>query len=174
MFDKLIEFLISIIDHINPIVIVKEYEEAVLLRFGRFKRVLTKGLHFKYPFFDMFVSQHTMWTTLTLPAQSLVTNDGQDIVIKSMVKFRVNDVKIFCLELYDSTDAVSDISQGIIKGIVMEKDWSLCISNDLDTLLTRKIKSAVKKYGVEVEQVTLTDIAKIKTIRLINENIING
>ena len=174
MFDKLIEFLISIIDHINPIVIVKEYEEAVLLRFGKFKKVLPKGLHLKYPFFDMFVSQHTMWTTLTLPAQSLVTKDGHDIVIKSMVKFRVFDVKIFCLELYDSTDAVSDISQGIIKGIVMESEWERCISNGIDTLLTKKIRSEVKKYGVEISQVTLTDIAKIKTIRLINENIING
>ncbi len=169
MFDKLIDFCISIIDHINPIFIIREYQEAVFLRNGKFKKVLSKGIHFKYPFVDEYIQQHIMLTTLTLPSQSLVTKDGKDIVIKSVVKYRIKDVKVFCLELFDSVDAISDISQGIIKEIIMDRDWDSCISNDIDNLLTKKIRSEVKKYGVEIEQVTLTDIAKIRTIRLINE-----
>lgn len=174
MFDKLIDFLISIIDHINPFVIVKEYQEAVLLRNGKFKRIMKKGLHLKYPFIDEYIQQHILWTTLTLPSQSLVTKDGYDIVVKSVVKYRIFDVKVFCLELFDSVDAISDISQGTIKTIIMASEWDKCIDNGLDNLLTKKIRSEVKKYGVEIDQVTLTDIAKIKTIRLINESIING
>lgn len=174
MLDKLIDFLLSIIDHINPFFIVKEYESAVLLRYGKYKRVLGSGFHLKWPFIDMYISQHTMWTTLTLPAQSLVTKDGHDIVVKSVVKYRICNVKVFCLELFDSVDAISDISQGTIKTIIMDSDWDKCIDNGIDTLLTKKIRSEVRKYGVEISQVTLTDIAKIKTIRLINENIVAG
>lgn len=169
MFDKLIDFLISIIDHVNPFVIVKEYQEAVLLRNGKFKKVWTKGFHLKVPFIDEYIQQHTMITTLTLPAQSLVTLDGSNIVVKSVVKYRIADVKTFCLELFDNVDAVSDISQGLIKSNIMASNWDKCIDNDMDNLLSKKIRAEVKKYGVEIIQVTLTDIAKIRTIRLINE-----
>ena len=51
----------------------------------------------------------------------------------------------------------------------MNNDWSFCKNNELDNLLSKKIRAEVKKYGVDVEQVTLTDIAKIRTIKLINE-----
>lgn len=169
MFDKLIDFLISIIDHVNPFVIVKEYQEAVLLRNGKFKKVWIKGFHLKLPFIDEYIQQHIMLTTLTLPAQSLVTKDGHNIVIKAVVKYKIVDVKTFCLELFDSVDAISDISQGIIKNVVMGSDWEKCIDNDIDNLITKKVRSEIKKYGVEITQVTLTDIAKIRTIRLINE-----
>ena len=169
MFDKLIDYLIGIIDQVNPIFIIKDYEQAVLLRKGRFKKILEPGVHLKWPFFDMFISQHTMLTTLTLPAQSLVTFDDNNIVIKSVVKFKIVDVKVFCLELFDSVDAISDISQVIIKEVIMNSEWDKCISNDLDNVITKKVRSEIKKYGVFVEHVTLTNIAKIRTIRLINE-----
>lgn len=174
MLDKLIDFLLGLIDHINPFVIVKEYEQAVLLRNGKFKKVWDAGLHFKLPFIDMHIEQHTMWTTLTLPAQSLVTDDEQNIVVKSVVKYRISDVKTFCLELYDNVDAISDISQGVIKYILMSKNWEDCIGDDIDNLITKKIRAEVKKYGVEIGQVTLTDIAKIRTMRIINEKINNS
>lgn len=169
MFDKLIDFIISIIDNINPVFIIREFQEAVFLRNGRFKKVLVKGMHFKWPFIDEYIQQHVIWTTLTLPSQSLVTADGHDIVIKSMVKYRVKDVKVFILEVFDSTDAISDLSQGIIKSVIMGSTWEMCGNNDLDAFITKKIKAEMKRWGVEVGQVTLTDIAKIRTIRLINE-----
>jgi regulator of protease activity HflC (stomatin/prohibitin superfamily) len=115
-----------------------------------------------------------MWTTLTLPAQSLVTADGENIVVKSVIKYRIVDVKTFCLELFDSVDAISDISQGIIKFLIMKNNWEQCRGDEIDNEITKKIRASVKKYGVEIDQVTLTDIAKIRTIRLINESITNG
>lgn len=169
MFDKLIDFVISIIDHINPFFIVREFQEAVFLRNGKFKKVLKAGFHLKLPFIDEYIQQHIMLTTLTLPAQSLVTKDGHNIVIKAVVKYRIVDVETFCLELFDSVDAISDISQGIIKNVIMGSDWEKCIDNDIDNLITKKVRTEIKKYGVEITQVTLTDIAKIRTIRLINE-----
>lgn len=174
MLDKLIDFIMSLYDHINPFIIVREYQEAVLLRNGKFQKILKKGLHLKIPFIDEYEAQHIVWTTLTLPAQSLVTADGYDVVIKAIVKYKVFDVKIFTLEVFDSIDAISDISQGKIKTIITERSWSEITDNELDNILTKKIKAEVRKYGVEVGQVTLTDLAKIKTLRLINEGNIIG
>jgi regulator of protease activity HflC (stomatin/prohibitin superfamily) len=173
MFDKLVELLTNWWIEIKPIVIIRDYEEAVLLRFGIFKGVLKPGLHFKIPMFDEVIDQHVVVTTLSLDAQSLYTKDKQNIVVKGLVKYRISDVKIFLLEVYDAQDALSDMSSSIIKNVIMSMTLDECTDSELDNTLTKKVRVEARKWGVEVQQVTLTDIAPIRSIRLINDNFIN-
>ena len=119
MLDSLIQWLTSIIEHISPFVIVKQYENGIQLRFGKYMRSLNPGLYIKIPFIDEILTQHVVLTTLSLPAQSLVTSDNKNIVVEAMVKYKITDAQIFLLEVYDSVDAVSDISQGIIKELII-------------------------------------------------------
>lgn len=173
MFDKLVELLTNWWLELKPIVIIRDYEEAVLLRFGKFKQVLKPGLHFKIPMFDEVIDQHVVVTTLSLDAQSLYTKDKQNIVVKGLVKYKIADVKIFLLEVYDAQDAISDMSQSIIKNVIMSMTLEECTDVELDNTLTKKVRVEAKKWGVEVQQVTLTDLAPIRSIRLINDNFLN-
>jgi regulator of protease activity HflC (stomatin/prohibitin superfamily) len=173
MFDKLVELLTNWWIELKPIVIIRHYEEAVLLRFGKFKSVLKPGIHFKIPMFDEVIDQHVVVTTLSLDAQSLYTIDKQNIVVKGLVKYRIADVKIFLLEVWDAQDAISDMSQSIIKNIIMSMTLDECTDSELDNALTKKVRVEARKWGVEVQQVTLTDIAPIRSIRLINDNFLN-
>ena len=162
MLDKLFEFLSQWISDLLPVVIVPSYEEGVLLRFGKFKKVLHPGVHFKIPFGDEVIRQHVVVTTLSLPAQSLYTGDKQ-----------ISDVKIFLLEVYDAQDALSDMTLGIIKNIIISLPAEKCIDPELDNILTKKVRTEAKKWGVEIQQVTLTDVAPIRSYRLINDMISN-
>lgn len=173
MFDKLVELLIGWWIEIKPIVIIRDYEEAVLLRFGIFKRVFKPGLHFKIPFFDEVIDQHVVITTLSLDAQSLYTKDKQNIVVKGVIKYRIADVKIFLLEVWDAQDALSDMSASIIKNVIMSMTLDECTDSEIDNLLTKKVRVEAKKWGVEVQQVTLTDLAPIRSFRLINDTFTN-
>lgn len=173
MFDKLVELLTNWWIELKPMVIIRDYEEAVLLRFGIFKRVLKPGIHFKIPMFDEVIDQHVVVTTLSLDAQSLYTKDKQNIVVKGLVKYRIADVKIFLLEVYDAQDAISDMSQSIIKNVIMSMTLEECTDSELDNTLTKKVRVEAKKWGVDVQQVTLTDLAPIRSIRLINDNFLN-
>ena len=170
MFDKLIEILSHWWLQIVPFVIVRDYEEAVLLRFGKFKKLLKPGLHLKLPLFDEVIEQHMVVTTLSLDAQSLYTKDRQNIVIKGVVKYKIADVKTFLLEVYDAQDALSDMSQSIIKNVIMSMTLEECTDMELDNTLTKKVRVEARKWGVEVQQVTLTDLAPIRSFRLINDN----
>lgn len=173
MFDKLVELLTNWWLEIKPIVIVRDYEEAVLLRFGIFKRVLKPGLHFKIPFFDEVIDQHVVVTTLSLDAQSLYTLDKQNIVVKGVIKYKISDVKTFLLEVYDAQDALSDMSQSIIKNVIMSMTMDECTDSELDNTLTKKVRVEARKWGVEVQQVTLTDLAPIRSFRFINDSFLN-
>jgi regulator of protease activity HflC (stomatin/prohibitin superfamily) len=173
MFDKLVELIMNWIDQLLPVVIIPSYEEGVQLRFGKFKKVLHPGIHFKLPFGDEILHQHVVVTTLSLPAQSLYTLDKQNFVVKGVVKYKIADVKTFLLEVYDAKDALSDMTMSIIKNIVISIPAEKCIDPELDNLLTKKARVEAKKWGVDIQQVTLTDVAPIRSYRLINDVISN-
>jgi len=173
MFDKLIELLSTWWNYITPVVIIPTYEEAVLLRFGHFKKLLHPGLHVKLPILDEVLAHHVVVTTLSLAAQSLYTRDKQNIVVKGVIKYRIADVKIFLLEVFDAQDALADITQSIIKNIVISTTIDDCIDPEMDNILTKKVRVEARKWGVDVQQVTLTDIAPIRSFRIINDSFLN-
>lgn len=173
MFDKLIDIIVQWIENFLPVVIVPSYEEGVHLRFGKFKRVISSGIYFKIPLFDEVIRQHVVVTTLSLPAQSLYTLDKQNFVVKGVVKYKIADVKTFLLEVYDAKDALSDMTMSIIKNIVISIPAEKCIDPELDNLLTKKTRVEAKKWGVDIQQVTLTDVAPIRSFRLLNDIVTN-
>jgi regulator of protease activity HflC (stomatin/prohibitin superfamily) len=173
MFDRLIDLISDWIEKIIPFFIVMEYEEAVVLRFGKFHKVAKPGLHFRIPIVDEFMTNHVVVTTLSLPPQSLYTKDKQNIVVKGVIKYRIADVQTFLLEVYDAQDALSDMTQSIIKNVVMDKSLEECIDTEIDNLLSKKARVEAKKWGVEIQQVTLTDLAPIRSFRLINDTVVN-
>lgn len=173
MFDKLIEILTTFWSYLTPAVIIPSYEEGVLLRFGRFKKVLGPGFHVKLPLFDEVLMQHVVVTTLSLASQSLYTKDKQNIVVKGVIKYKIADVKTFLLEVFDAQDALADMTQSIIKNIIISLTLEECIDSDIDNLLTKKARVEARKWGVDIQQVTLTDIAPIRSFRIINDSILN-
>jgi regulator of protease activity HflC (stomatin/prohibitin superfamily) len=173
MFDRLIDLISNWLEKIVPFFIVMEYEKAVVLRFGKFHKVAKPGLHFRIPIVDEFMTNHVVVTTLSLPPQSLYTKDKQNIVVKGVIKYRIADVQTFLLEVYDAQDALSDMTQSIIKNVVMDKSLEECIDTEIDNLLSKKARVEAKKWGVEIQQVTLTDLAPIRSFRLINDTVVN-
>lgn len=173
MFDKLVDFLLSIIYDLLPLFFVKEYNKAVIMRCGKFHRVGEPGLNWKIPFFEMYDVKTVVTTTLTIPTQSLTTKDNKKIVAKAVVKYNIFDIKKFILDVYDGYDAIGDTAQGIVKEAIMEREWSECLDNRLDNHITIKLRAAVKQWGIEVEKVTLTDLSVMNSLRLFNEQIMN-
>lgn len=173
MFDKLLDFITNWIEQFLPVFIIRHYEMGVLLRLGKYKNTLSPGWYFKIPFADEVIVQHVVVTTLSLPPQSLYTKDKQNIVVKGLVKYKISDVKIFLLEVYDAQDAIADMTQSIIKNIVMDKTLEECIDSEIDNTLTKKARVEARKWGVEIQQVTLTDLAPIRSFRIINDTVIN-
>lgn len=174
MFDRLIDVITEWWAYLMPAIIIPNYEEAVLLRNGKFVKVLGPGFHVKLPIFDEVISHHVVVTTLSLPAQSLYTQDKQNIVVKGVVKYKISDVKIFLLEVFDAQDALADMTQSIIKNIIITTPLETCLDLELDNILTKKARVEARKWGVDIQQVTLTDIAPIRSYRIINDSVLNN
>ena len=169
MFDKLIGLIIDFAESLLPFVVIREYQDGVLLRLGRYRRTMTPGLHFIIPFVDHVEHVVTVWTTVTLPVQSVVTSDGKLIVVKGMVKYRVSDAKVYTLEAYDANDALSDTGCGAIFNAIHERTYQECVTEDIAKAITTELKKEAKMWGITVKTVTLTDFGEVRSIRLFNE-----
>lgn len=169
MIDRLIDFLLGFVEKLLPIVIVNEYDGGVMLRGGRYiKNLIGGNWYLKIPFWDEPITTTIVTTTLALPEQSLTTLDGKQIVAKAVVKYKISDVEIFLLQTWDASDALSDTTQGVIKQVITEQDFSN-INNDIDKEITTKAKREAKRWGIEIERVTLTNFGEIMSVRLFNE-----
>jgi hypothetical protein len=65
------------------------------------------------------------------------------------------------------------MTQSIIKNIIVSTPLEECIDPEIDNLLTKKVRVEARKWGVDIQQVTLTDIAPIRSFRILNDTILN-
>lgn len=170
MIDKLLDFLLAFLDQFLPFKVVNQTDKGVILRFGKFIKVVEPGIHFKIPFADEILPHTVLWSTMSLSSQSLTTKDKRCVVVKGVIKYRIVDVETFLLEVWDAIDALSDMTQGIIFDIVKEKTWEELQTTDLKKEITKKVRVESKRWGIEVETVTLSDFAEITSIRLLNDS----
>lgn len=169
MGEKLIDILIEWIEWIKPFYMMSEFDKGVLLRFGKYKKTLESGLHFKVPFIDEVLSRTVVLTTTSLPSQSLTTIDGKDIVVQSIIKYEISDVKINLLEVTDVTDGLVDNTMAIIKKVITERTKDECLRNDLDDIITKKSRHESKKWGIYVHSVNLVSISSIRSYRVFGD-----
>lgn len=170
MFDKIIDFIISVWDKITFFTIVKQYQQGAWLRCGKLRKIVQPGIHFKIPVIDEIDCYHVLTTAMTLEAQSITTKDDKEVVVKAIIKYRTADLSKFFTHVFDAVEAISDVSMGIIRGIIAKKTWEECKDDSIDNEITKKVRIEAKKWGLEVESVTLSDLSRMRSIRLLSIN----
>lgn len=169
--DKIIEFLLGLISDLMPFYVVNVYEKTVVLRGGKIHRVKDQGFYWKIPFLDNPVSYMIATTTMETPVQSLITKDGRSVSIKTIIKYYLSDVELHTTAIYDATDAVSDLTQGHVMSETNSLNYEECRDTAaLGNTITKKVRNEVKRYGIYIEQITLTNFIETRNYRLFNEN----
>jgi regulator of protease activity HflC (stomatin/prohibitin superfamily) len=166
--EKLIEKLLEVWDQLMPFFVIDYYDRGVRKRMGIPKGVLQPGFHWKVPFADEILTCMVKATTLNTTEQSLTTADNISIVIRAALKYEIEDVETVLLEVNSPKDALSDMVQGIIASKVMSRAWAECTVDSLLPEISRSVKLESKRWGIKVISVVITDLAIMKSIRLLN------
>jgi len=167
MFDKLVALIERFGYQLMPFVIIEEWNEAVQLRFGKFIKVLYPGIHFKIPFFDSIVECPVITQSVNLPSQTLTTLDEQSIVLKSIIRYKVSNIRTYLLGVMHANDVLIDTTQGMIRDVVELTTWDDLV--DVNETITNKVKEYVVRWGIEVEAVTITDLGIVKSFRIFGD-----
>ena len=167
MLDKLVDLLVRFGRDMLPFVIIEQWNAAVQLRYGKWIKNLSGGIHFKIPFFDSIIECPVITQSVNVPSQTLTTLDEQSIVLKSIIRYRVSNVRTYLLNVMHATDVLIDTTQGMIRDIVELTTWNGLV--DVNHQITEEVKDFVIKWGIEVEAVTITDLGIVKSFRIFGD-----
>lgn len=167
MLDKLIDFLVRFYKDLLPFVIIEQWNGAIQLRFGKYIRNIDSGIWLKIPFFDSICEVPVITQSVNLPSQTLTTLDEQSIVLKSIIRYKVSNVRTYLLGVMHANDVLIDTTQGMIRDVVELTTWEDLV--DVNETITDKVKEYVVRWGIEVEAVTITDLGIVKSFRIFGD-----
>lgn len=157
----LIIFLISRYDFLLTL---KEYERAVIFRFGRVVRVGGPGWAFVTPLIESFHFVDLRTHTVDIPAQEVITKDKivlqLDAVIYLFVKPDTESVTRSVIEIRDYHKAATSFVQASVRDVAGTLTFPELVSNiaELNIRVQKELEAIALEWGVSIEAVQISDI----------------
>ena len=170
MFDgvrALLELLLQFGKFFLPWCIVEQWESGVILRFGKFKRPAPPGFRLRWP-----LGVETLYTVDTyprparLPAQSLTTADGAEVVVSAVVTHRVANAKRVLLECGNAEEALIDSLTGVLAEHVTGASWADLTTREFWDTVRSDAQRKAKTWGIKILTVQPADVARCPSLRL--------
>jgi len=154
--ERIFNFISQFWNSLNPFIIVKEYENGVILRLGKYRRTLLPGFHLKIPLVESSIIKRVTIVALCI-GQSLITKDGVNAEIETMIKYTIVDIKKAILKIEDPFEVVDDVTKCQVKQVVANTNFK-DINTKVDKDLVNLIHLEMQQYGVLVDSVKTTSI----------------
>jgi membrane protease subunit HflK len=164
---------------------------GVVLRFGKYSRIVVPGLHFKIPFgVDKVWKVHTdkvqtetfgfrsvsagirSQREKDLQAQReslMVTSDLNVIDVEWIVQYRREDPRKYLFNLQDPVRAIRDISESVIRRILGDRSFDYVLQNreQVNRMAEHEIQAILDAYqtGIRVVDVRLQNVLPPDTVR---------
>ncbi len=139
----------------------QEWEESIILRLGKFRRMQKAGLYFVIPFVEssLFVDRRTQ--TINLDEQEVITKDNITISIDAVSFIKIVDTKASLLNVTDMMDSFQKYAQTTLRNIIGRKELDELLSNrhEVATEVQTDLEKIVNKWGIDVERLELQDIS---------------
>lgn len=166
-FDRIIELLIDLRDWFNPLFIINQFEEGVVLRWGVYVRTVKPGLHWRWPCsIEDYMSDTVVRGTEWLDVQSLTTKDGHSINSSLVLVRKVGNIKRWLLEVDDAADALHDIAYGLNEELTERTDLVDMPKPEFAEELNELIAEEALNWGGRILAVKFADKARSKSLRL--------
>ncbi len=157
----IILFIIIFIVFVTGVRIVNQYEQGVVLRFGRYNSTKSPGFRFILPFgIDRMFKVDMRLATVDIPRQEVITKDNVTINVDAVVYFRVADSNRAILDVQNFRLATAQYAQASLRDVVgkVELDTLLSqrdtISNEIKTIVDK----ATEPWGIDVPDVNIQNV----------------
>lgn len=168
MFDRLLDLLRSCWEWFVPFVILHEYERGVVLRFGRYHREIGPGFHWTWPAgAEQALSENVVTNTCMLPAQPLTSKDGAQVCAQALLTYKIVDVRKLLLEVEGKDQALRDTAAGVLSLEVSRHTWDEIRSEEFLARVHKAIRKRGFRYGIEVDEVQLPGLQRMRSYMLI-------
>ncbi len=152
----------------GSIKIVRQSEEGIVERLGRFHKKMSSGLNFIVPFIDRQRARLDMREkVIDFPPQPVITKDNVTMQIDTVVYFQITDSVKYVYEISNPIPAIENLTATTLRNIIGELDLDETLtSRDLvNTRLRSILDEATDKWGIKVNRVELKNIMPPRDIQ---------
>lgn len=148
--------------------IAMQWENVVILRFGRYNRTKGPGFYVIIPFIEyaaLRADQRMMITAFS--AEETLTSDVVPLNVDAVLFWMVWDAKKACTETEDYYDSVSLVAQTALRDAIGRAELSDVVTRrvQLDEELRAVIDEKTAEWGVSVLSVEIRDIVVPKMLQ---------
>src|SRR5207247_6858041 len=153
---------------LNAVRILREYERAVIFRFGRQAPAIINpggdgsgpGLLLLIPFVDKMVKVSLRTVVMDVPPQDVITRDNVTVKVNAVIFFRVLDATKAVISVEDYLYATSQMAQTTLRSVLgqQELDDLLASREKINAELTRIIDQHTSPWGVRVATVEMKKV----------------
>jgi regulator of protease activity HflC (stomatin/prohibitin superfamily) len=155
---------IYLIFKLKIILTLKDYERAVIFRFGKVRRVGGPGWTFLWPLIEKPNIVTLRVQTMDIPPQNVLTKDNIQLRIDGVLFISVKPEKesiinsVVSVEDYRKASTMYVIA--VLRDIVGEFELTDVVTNveDINTRIKKALENVSKEWGIKVTSVELTDI----------------
>ena len=142
------------------------WQAGVLVKRGTRATALEPGITWYWPYWSTVYTRPANRQTVNLPAQTLMTADGEVVAAGCMVRYKIDDALQALVETEDVDQAIADETVAVLREFITARTLPdvQADPNKVNTALTLKTRSQLRGYGVQVERAQLTDFARGRTL----------
>ena len=144
--------------------VLREYERAVIFRWGRLARGVLggngPGIVVIIPFVDKLVKVSLRTVAMDVPPQDVITKDNVSVKVNAVIYFRVVDPQRAIIEVEDYLYATSMMSQTTLRSVLGQSQLDDLLSKreEINTELQRIIDQQTEPWGVKVSAVEVKNV----------------
>ncbi len=166
LWEWLQQILSQSIDYLKFWVIVDEFEEAVLLSWGKVNKIRTAGTYLKWPIRDYYLHTIVTYDTLQVDDVILTTSDRETVSVGCVVEYSIKDVRKFLIDTNEAKGNMKDVCRGILTTTLEEVSWTEITKKTVLNRIKKQMEAKFDRMGVEVIDVMITDKCKTKAFKL--------
>lgn len=157
--------LVIIFAHVK---IVKQTDEYVIERLGKYTKTWHVGIHFLLPFFERIANKVSMKEQIgDFPPQAVITKDNVTMKIDTVVFYYVTDPKLFTYGVTNPTEALEKLSATTLRNIIgdLDLDTTLTSRDTINAKMKNILDEATDPWGIKVTRVEVKNILPPQDIR---------
>lgn len=144
--------------------VLREYERAVIFRWGRLARGIVggtgPGVVIIIPFIDKLVRVSMRTVTMDVPPQDVITKDNVSVKVNAVIYFRVVDQERAVIQVEDYLYATSMMAQTTLRSVLGQSqlDDLLAKREEINAELQRIIDTQTEPWGIKVTAVEVKNV----------------
>jgi regulator of protease activity HflC (stomatin/prohibitin superfamily) len=138
-----------------------EWERAIVLRFGRFRRVEGPGLFFLVPLADRIAKTVDLRIRVTdFAAQETLTRDSVTVTVDALCFWLVWDPEKAVLEVENYSEAVILSAKTALRNAISSHDLSIFLEHGevIQKQIQEEVDRKTTEWGITIQHIEITDI----------------